>query len=41
MQAIAEEDAASVSDARKLLIAIDDNFACERALSWALKEFYR
>ena len=41
MQAIEEEGAPSPSDARKLLIAIDDNQACERALDWSLKEFYR
>lgn len=42
MQAIAEEGVSSANDTcRKLLVAVDDNRACEGALDWALKEFYR
>lgn len=42
MQAIIEEEAAGGADpVRKILVAIDDNYACERALDWGLKEFYR
>lgn len=40
MEAIAEEEKEKDS-ARKFLVAIDDNFPCEKALDWALKEFYR
>ena len=42
MQAIAEEGQTSPGIAsRRILVAIDDNYACERALEWAMREFYR
>ena len=40
MQAISEE-ASTTSTSRKVLIAIDDNYACEKACDFALREFYR
>ena len=40
MQAISEEGSTS-STSRKILIAIDDNYACEKACDFALREFYR
>ncbi len=42
MHAVAEEpEEGQQSKQRKLLVAIDDNRACEDAVDWALKEFYR
>jgi len=43
MHAVAEEPAEDdrQSKQRKILVAIDDNRACEDAVEWALKEFYR
>ena len=40
MQPISEE-ASTTSTSRKVLIAIDDNYACEKACDFALREFYR
>jgi hypothetical protein len=44
MRAVAEDEPAEDyqrSRQRKILIAIDDNRACEDAVEWALREFYR
>ena len=35
------EDAPADSLRRKLLIAIDDNESCERALDWAMSNLHR